>query len=196
MRTSWFRALNKIGYRRLFVFETRLARTPSRMQPKVKAAIRRLRAEDKSDFTVLFPGKTALFRQRLTRGRQCWGAWCDGSLRQVIWTATGEAEIDYLGCRLVLSRQEFYTFEAWTHPAWRRLGLHQATKTTCYQAFFDKGFRRGLAAVLPENRPSIAALNQLGSRKIGRLVSIGWGRWRRCFYRPEAGSHRPVTVIR
>lgn len=188
----WFGGLSLVGYRRLVLMERRLDEPVLEISPRVDVEIRPLGREDEAAFAALGQGDAGVFRDRLARGHECWGAWCSGSLRHVSWVAFGEAWVEYLRCRVLLDDGVGYSYRAFTHPEYRQLGLATARGTVFMKALQTKGRTALLAAILPDNPGAFAPWLKMGLRRIGVVRAIGAGPRPRIFVRLDRGAAAPV----
>ena len=174
----WFGALSLAGYRRLVLLERRLVEPLPEIAPRARVEIRPLAHDDEAAFEALGQGGASVFRDRLGRGHQCWGAWCSGSLRHVVWVAFGEVRVEYLDCRLSLDDDVGYLYRAFTQPEYRGLGLGPAAAAECLKALHRHGRRGVLAAVLPDNPEAFRPWFKLGFGRVGVVRTFGTGRRR------------------
>jgi GNAT superfamily N-acetyltransferase len=194
-RGVWFGVLAHTIYRRLALLERQLEGALPDYRPRVEAEIRCLGPADELAYYALRPRDDAsLFRRRLDRADQCWGAWCEGELRHVGWIATKEAWIRHLDRSFRLAEEEAFTYGAFTHPDWRGLGLQPARQAVCLRALHDRGYRRAFCTVLPESRAAFSSLSKVGYQRIGVIGYVGLGRWRWSFYRAAAGGKPPAGL--
>ncbi len=171
----WFGTLSKAGYRRLVLLEKRLDEPTPQWSPGVEAKIRPLLPADETAFEALAQCQPGAFRHRLGLGHQCWGAWVSGQLRHFAWLARGEAWVEYLRCRLSLDDGVLYSYNAYTDPGYRELGLSAARQSACLPSLRAQGQRAVLAAVLPDNPWGLPNCLKLGYRGIGIVRAIGLG---------------------
>ena len=184
----WFGTLSLAGYRRLVLLEKRLDEPVPEISPPVGAGIRLLQRDDEAAFVALGQGDAGVFRDRFDRGHQCWGAWCSGFLRHVAWVAFTEVWVEYLSCRLLLDDDVAYTYRAFTHPEYRRLGLGPATQAACLKALHGQGHTLALVAVLPDNPWAFPPWFKVGYRRIGVVRALGTGRHPWIFVRLDRGA--------
>jgi len=174
----WYLALWSAGYRRLLLLERRLDEAPPLPAAADATLVRRLRCEDEDGFVALGQEGAVAFRERLERGHEGWGAWCDGELRHVQWLATGEAWIEHLGCRVRLGEGVAYVYRAFTTPRWRGVGLTSAVHARGLAAMRERGSTLALCGVAPGNRSALSPWLRLGYRRIGFASTFGAGRRR------------------
>ncbi len=184
----WFGALARAGYRRLAVLERRFDEPLVAFRPRVEAEIRQLRRDDEGAVTALDQTPGNVFRERLDRGHQCWGAWCGGALRHVEWLAFADACVEYLGIRLLLDADAVYVYRAFTDVSFRGMGFTPATQTACLPTLRRQGFRLAICAVLPENPWAFSPWLKVGYRRIGVLASLAVGSRRRARLRLDGGG--------
>jgi hypothetical protein len=170
----WFGGLSLVGYRRLVLMERRLDEPVPEISPRVDVEIRPLGREDEAAFAALGQGDADVFRDRLARGHECWGAWCSGSLRHVSWVAFGEAWVEYLRCRLLLDDGVGYRGSKFM------------------KAMQKQGRTALLAAILPDNPGAFAPWLKMGLRRIGVVRAIGAGPRPRIFVRLDRAAAAPL----
>ncbi|MGD1148926.1 MAG: GNAT family N-acetyltransferase [Thermoanaerobaculaceae bacterium] len=184
----WFGGLSLVGYRRLVLLERRLDKPVPEISPRVEAEIRPLSRKDEAAYENFGQGGAGIFRKRLERGHQCWGAWCSGSLRHVVWAASSEAWVEYLSCRLLLDDGVAYIYRAFSQPEYRGLGLGPATGAQCLRALQAQGHTVVLAAVLPDNPWAFPPWFKIGFRRIGVVRALRPGRQPWIFVRFDHGA--------
>ncbi len=184
----WFGILSLVGYRRLVLLERRLDEPVPEISPRVEAEIRPLRRDDDRAFEALGQGDAGVFRNRLDGGRQCWGAWCSGSLRHAVWAASSEVWVEYLSCWLLLHNGVAYIYRAFTQPEYRRLGLGPATVAQCLRDLQLKGHSVVVVAVLPDNPWAFSPWFKIGFRRIGVVRAFGAGSQPRISVRLDRGA--------
>ena len=186
----WFRALARLGvYRRLLLIERRLDQPIPDLPLPASIAMRLLGPDDIPAYLAFRPDQRAEeIAERLARGHWCLAAWRDGRVVSAAWGAPGRAPLEYLDWDLPLAPDEAYSYDLYTAPAARGRGMTPATRAPHLLLARDRGYRRLLATLLPENRRALRTPEQLGYRVIGRLGYVGVGRWRRRFCRLRPGA--------
>lgn len=90
-----------------------------------------------------------------------------------------------LALDLAIPAEEVHTYDAYTLPSFRGLGISPAISVHVMQTFKRAGFRRASRTILPENRPrsTLARRRATGSRVMGY---VKLGPWRRNFGRAKS----------
>lgn len=185
-----FRALATLRlYRRLFLLERPLDEPLPDFPLPPGVAIERLGPDDLDAYAAFRPeqGRAACER-RLAAGHWCYATRRAGGIVGAVWLAAGWGSIDYLGCRIRLGTDEVYTYDLYTAPAARGLGLTRASRVPHLRLLRALGYRRVLGSVSPDNDAAWALQAAVGFRRIGRMGYVGIGPWRRHFCRPLAGA--------
>jgi len=181
----WFAALSSARiYRRLLL----LARLLSPSAPDIAAPspirIAVLAYEDIDAYLAFRPEESgAEIRSRFSRGHLCFAAWHEGQIVHAAWGATHRAPIDYLSREIELGSDEVFVFDAFTATASRGRNLSPLRALAMGHHYRDRGFRRVLTAVLPENRTGLGTLEKIGTQPVGLIGYIGVGSWRWHFCR-------------
>jgi GNAT superfamily N-acetyltransferase len=180
-----FRALARLGvYRRLFLLERMLdAPIPDWPLP-AGVRVETLGPDDLSAYAALRAGQgRATCARRWARGDWCFATWRGGVIVGALWVATGRASIDYLGQHLHLDTEEVYSYDLFTAPEARGLGLTRASRPQHLGRLRDLGYRRLLGSVSPDNAAAWAVQEAVGFRRIALVGFVGVGPRRRHFCR-------------
>jgi GNAT superfamily N-acetyltransferase len=131
-------------------------------------------------------------RRRLDEGQQCFAVWHDRRIVHAAWAVIGRARIEYLSTEITLAPGEVWSHDVFTSPAFRGLGASPARMLEMMRYFRDRGYRRLVGAILPENRSSLRLGEKVGwTRCIGVIGYVGLGPWRHVFSRIERGASPP-----
>ena len=193
IRSLWFKGLScSQTYRRLVLLE-RMVNQPL---PDVTAArpvrVSVLAEGEIGAYLALRPDQDrAEIRRRLEDGQRCFAVWHDRQIIHVTWAATGRATIEYLTREIALAPDEAYAYDGFTSRAFRGLGVAAVRSVEMIRYFRDRGYRRLLGLVHPENRSAFGPVERVGYRRIGVIGYIGLGPWRRAFCRMDRGASRP-----
>ena len=180
-----FRALARLGvYRRLFLLERMLdAPIPDWPLPE-GVRVETLGPGGLAAYAALRPGQGRVTcESRWARGDWCFATWRDGAIVGALWVAARRASIDYLGQRLRLDAEEVYSYDLYTAPEARGLGLTRASRPFHLGRLRDLGYRRLLGSVSPDNAAARAVQEAVGFRRIALVGFVGVGPWRRHFCR-------------
>jgi GNAT superfamily N-acetyltransferase len=185
-RRLWFRALGKLRiYRRLFLLERPLDAPILDLPIPVGLAIARLRTDDLAAYRAFRPDQDRrVLERRWAKGDWCFASWLDGEIVGVVWAAAGRASIDYLDQPLWLDPTEVYTYDLYTAPVARGLGVTRASRAPHLRLLREQGYRRLLGTVSPENDRAWSVQESAGFKRIARIGYVGLGPWRRHFCRP------------
>jgi GNAT superfamily N-acetyltransferase len=118
-------------------------------------------------------------RGRLRRGELCFTAHLNGELIAVSWTQTGTVPIPYLRGTLELADGDTVNASSWVAPPLRGKNVHPVLSVHRLGYLRDAGYKRVIAAVLPENAPALRLCDKLGYEKIGVAYGVGLGSRRR-----------------
>lgn len=173
-----FRALATLRlYRRLFLLERLLDEPLPDFPLPPGVAIERLGPDDLDAYAAFRPGQgRAACERRLAAGHWCYATRCAGGIVGAVWLAAGWGSI------------EVYTYDLYTAPAVRGLGLTRASRVPHLRLLRALGYRRVLASVSPDNHAAWALQAAVGFRRIAQMGYVGIGPWRRHFCRPLAGA--------
>lgn len=183
-RSLWFKVLGEIIYRRVVVMERLLSEPVPQVQTAFPVSVQLLTGDDVNDYLLLRPdADPAVVRQRLARGHTCIGLCSEGCLVHVSWVASSSAHVGYLGCDIELAPGDAYTYEAYTAPEVRGCNLSPYRIAWMMDYLRERGYRRLILVVMPENRTAFRPVQKVGCQPIGMLGCIRLGNWRHCFSR-------------
>lgn len=193
---AWLRALAALGiYRRLVLLERRLDEPIPDTPLPAGVEVRALGPADADAYAAFRPEQGAAeLGRRLSEGQWCFAAWHGGRIISAAWGTRDRAWIDYLDRALILGPAEAYSYDLYTDPAYRRAGLTAPTRIPHLRDMRDRGYRRVLATLLPENIPAWGTPRSVGYRSIGWMGYVGLGPWRHHFCRMEPGGARPASL--
>jgi RimJ/RimL family protein N-acetyltransferase len=173
------KALGEMAYRRLLVLERDLGAPLPPVAAAIAATFGRL-TEDEFAAYAEFRADTPLaeVHARLARGMDCFIARCDGRIACATWAARGSGWDAYLARAFDLDPSDVYLSDTITEPALRGRGLSPAVSAAIMQHFHERGCRRIILTLLPENRASRRARAKGGFVACGTLRTIWLGPWR------------------
>jgi hypothetical protein len=184
LRRAWFGLWGRIAYRRLLLVERRLDEPIRDIGPLIPVTIGLLREEEIEDYTTLVPGVDAEdVRSRLVDGQWCFTARIDGRLISVRWAAAKRMHLEYLECDLDLSADEACSYGLYTDPAFRGSAVSPTGSVAMLRHLREAGFRRVVAAILPENHASLRSVTKTGYRPYGVIGRVKLGPWTWRFHR-------------
>jgi hypothetical protein len=180
----WFAALGSARiYRRLVLLARPLSASVPEIAVPSPIRIAVLAHEEIDAYLALRPDQSgAEIRSRFSRGHLCFAAWHHRQIVHAAWGATQRAPIDYLSREIELSPDEVFIFDAFTAPASRGHNLSALRALAMGRHYRDRGYRRVLTAVHPENRAGFRPLEKVGTHPMGLIGYIGIGslRWHFC----------------
>ena len=194
IKRLWFRGLSRARiYRRLIIRERLLSQPFPEVPARVPVRVSLLAAGEIDAYMAFRPDQSiAEVRRRLDEGQQCFVAWHDRQIIHAAWAVTGRARIEYLSTEIALAPDEVYSYDVFTSPAFRGLGVAPARMLETIRYFRDRGYRCQLSAILPENSPGLRPGEKIGGRiRIGVIGYVGLGPWRHVFCRMERGASPP-----
>jgi L-amino acid N-acyltransferase YncA len=186
LRAAWFGILGEIGYRRVMLMERLLDGGIPEIPTPPMTTVALLGPGEVADYARLRPDldATAVHR-RLALGHQCFVVWHEGRIVHAGWAARDRATIEFLGTELRLAADEIYQYDSFTAPEFRGRNLAATRVTAMAREFSRAGYRRLIAAVVPENRVGFRPLEKAGYRLCGWVGVVTLLRWRWEFYRPR-----------
>jgi GNAT superfamily N-acetyltransferase len=190
IRSFWFRGLATARvYRRLVLLERTLSDPLPDVSIGVPVRVSVLTDSGVGAYTVLRPDQDiAEVRRRLDEGQWCFAVWHEGQIIHASWAVQRRATVDYLSAEIPLAPDEVYVYGGFTALPFRGLGASAARILAMASYFRDRGYRRLLSAVLPENTSSLRAWGRVGYRRVALIGFVGLGSWRRPFRRMERGG--------
>jgi len=191
-RSLWFKILGETVYRRMVLMERLLNEPIPEVTVRLPVVISLLREIELDEYLSLRPGPDPSdIRRRLAAGQWCFVARHEGRIIHARWATTRRAWIDYLACEIRLAPDEVYTYESFTAPSFRGQNVAPVQAMESLHCFRDAGYRRSLAAIMPENKPAFRPLEKLGYRPLGVMGYLKVGPWRYDFCRVKRGSLAP-----
>lgn len=192
LKSLWFKILGEIVYRRMVLMERRLDEPIAEISPYLPVTISLLRDTDLSEYIRFRPEiDPNEVRRRLASGQMCFAAWYEGRIIHAAWVATGRAWIGYLAREIALAPDEVYSYESFTAADFRGQNVAGARLSYMQQALQRAGYRRVLAAIMPENKPAFRPVAKTGFRTIGVMGYVRLGPWRWDFIRLQPGARPP-----
>jgi RimJ/RimL family protein N-acetyltransferase len=186
-RPFWIRVLSAARiYRRLVVIERPLSEPLQDISVDVPVRVRVLTGSEVSAYMTLRPDQNVTeVRRRLDEGQRCFAVWHESEIIHASWAVERRATVDYLSAEFALAPDEVYAYGGFTALAFRGRGASAARILAMAAYFRDRGCRRLLSTVLPENGSSFRAWARVGYRRVGLIGFVGLGPWRHAFYRTE-----------
>lgn len=178
-RAVWFGALGATVYRRLLVLDRTLDGR-ALASPDAGVRVDLLGAGDAGAYRELRPDQSHLdFSSRIASGELCFAAFAGARVVGATWARRGGGRCDYLDRELELPDDDVYLSDTYVAPAWRGRGIAPAIAAAQIAYFEERGARRAIAAVLPENRASLRSRAKSGFTVVGAIGWVGVGdlRW-------------------
>lgn len=169
----WARVFTTL-YRRVWIMAkdltTHIASTES-----TPFELRLLDASSLAAYEAYRPGQGAKAWKRIEAGHQailvCEGARIVGS----VWTATKRAYIPYLDRDVLLSDHDVYTYDAFTHPEYRRRGVATLRNDLLVTQCQTTGYKRAAAVVAFENYVGLRSAAAAGYERLGSFACLRLG---------------------
>ncbi len=190
----WFKLCSGLGYRRLILFERKVAPAEGRLSLPPGASLHLLSEEQIADYLRFRPEtRAAEIHRRFQAGHLCFVIRSAEHILSATWVALSSAYVDYLHWELRLPKGEAYVYDAYTLTAWRAAGLSSTLSAFLSEQLSQRGVTRSWRAVMPENAAAMAMQSKLGSRPVWLIRSLRLGPWRWLSRSTLAGSDRQVT---
>ena len=191
MAFLWFKVWGELVYRRLGLFELCLDDSLPDVEAEVPIVVGEWTASDDAavDGAEAVPtvARDELLRRRQA-GHRCFVVHRDGELVGSCWMARGSMPSSYLRTDIALGPDEACSYETYTAPSARGLGIGPALRAEAARMLRDDGCRRLLATISLENPPAIRLVEKLGYELIGRIGYLGRGPVRWDFCRVASGA--------
>lgn len=190
LETLWFHGLARLGYRRVFVRELLLAEDARIAEARIPIEISFLDEagiDEYNEFRQPHARKRAL--ESLAAGEKCFVARHDSRIVGTCWSATGRAWSRYLSTWIELAPDEAYTYDAFTAPELRGLGIFPALTREIRDFYREEGLRRLVAFTVPENSGTLKSVT--GYRTIGTMGQFCVGPLRHDFVAMDEGHTAP-----
>jgi GNAT superfamily N-acetyltransferase len=192
----WWRGLAVTVYRRLLVFSRDISGPPPE-PAKVELSFELLDREGVAEYRALRPDQAAAeVERRLAGGQRCALARHRGELVSARWFAVERAEMPYLDLAFELPEGVGYTFDLFTTPRTRGMGITKATRVYFEELLRAEGCRMLLGTSLPENVAGRALVEAAGYRPLGTVGCIRLGPLRRAVRRLPDGHLGEATRLR
>ena len=105
--------------------------------------------------------------RRILRGDRCFVSWHGDDIIDACWTATGSVYVPYIKRSLLIPDREVYSYDSYTHPAFRGRGIYMARNSYTARLHQEEGFQRSIALVAFENYSAWLILTRSGLRTLG-----------------------------
>lgn len=196
VKSLCFKMLGETVYRRVILMERLLHEPIGEVTGGLPAILGLLKPTEIDEYISFRPGTDPLqVRHRLSAGQMAFVGRHEGRIVHAGWTTTTRARIDFLALEITLAPDEVYQYESFTAPSSRGQNVAAVRITEMLHYFREAGYRRMIAAVVPENTAAFRPLEKTGYRPFGLLGYIQLGRWRQHFCRVNRNSPQPGEGI-
>ena len=163
-------------FRRMVVVTKDVDRAAVERSADIDAEIRVLNPGEVSDYITFKPFQDrSEVEQRLAAGHQCFAAWYEGRIVHAGWSATGRAHIPYIHSDVVLGPRDFYIYDSYTIPEFRRAKLVMARSSAMHAHYSHRGFEKSYGVIAMMNQPGLSVLEPSGYRRIGMYGCVRMG---------------------
>ena len=167
-------------YRRMVVVTKEVQPRSMLVSADIPVDIRPIKHTDIEEYTRFKPfQRRAEVEQRLAQGHLCFAAFHDGRIAHAGWAATGRAAIPYIHSDIVLGPRDFYIYDSYTDPRFRRARLVVARSSAMHVYFSERGFQKSYGVIAFMNRGGLAVLEPAGYRRIGMYGCVRVGPFHR-----------------
>lgn len=176
----------------MLTLERRLDRPLQPVEARIDTTVRKLTATDEDAFAACREGPyQAMFRRRLQRGHECFAALVDGRVASVSWVARDRATLWIISGDVLLSPDECYVYDSYTHPDFRGQRLQGPVFTAIFEALSQGHWARAITFVFADNVANLRSRGRMGFEICGDV---------QCFrlpgYRRYRSRGRTPTVTR
>jgi GNAT superfamily N-acetyltransferase len=194
VKRLWFRGLSRAKmYRRLILVERMLSEPVPEISLSMRVTVEVLTSDKIAAYRALRPQQDpAEVTRRLEKGDWCFAVWHEGCVIHVAWAAARRATIEYLARAVELAPDQVYVYDIFTAPAFRQTGVASLRSVEMMRYFRERGYRRLLGAVSPENRSAFR--QNVGYRRVGVIGFLGVGPWHRAFCRTNQPTRPPEST--
>lgn len=122
---------------------------------------------DTSSLRTANPGLSETeMRRRWREGQECVGGWVDDSLAHYRWDTTKRAYLEYLQRGFEPLEGDVLVTEAFTHPAFRRQGIHSLSTALALDRARERGFRRSITMAAWWNVAALRVIREKARRQV------------------------------
>jgi len=166
LRTVWRRF--SINYRHYVLLARPLDQPLPSSQPQLEVTIRQATLDDIERFRPITTSwQLSQFTDCLRRGDICFiTLLSDGRVVNYGWNSHETSEF----YPIPLEMGDIYTSFAYTLPAYRRMGLHEANFAARCQFLREQGYKRTVAVVEAGSVATLALCQKVGYQEIGRAT--------------------------
>jgi len=192
LRSFWFKLVDVLGYRRLFLLHRSLNEPPSQSTCPLPIRMEWLHPEGFGEYQTMRPATDSKeLARRLESHQRCLIARLNQRLVGAVWVVVGRsARITYLECELPLPAATVYLFEAYTDPQFRGHGIAPALSNELLRRCREEGMQRAILAALPENHAALRPLAKSGFEVYSLMGRLRFGPWHCHWTRNLSGRSR------
>jgi GNAT superfamily N-acetyltransferase len=188
VRSFWFKLVDVLGYRRLFLLRRSLDEPLSHVNCQLPIRMEWLRPEGFGDYHAMRPATDPEeLARRLESDQRCLLARHNDRLVGAMWVVSRSAPIAYLECELPMSNTVVYLCEAYTDPKFRGQGVAPALSDEVLRRCREEGSQLAIRATLPENRAALRAHAKNGFEVYALMSRLRLGPWRRHWTKELSG---------
>jgi len=182
-----FKALSATKlYRRLLLIHRFLDQPEGQATPRTQVTVDLLRKNEIGEYPLFrSESDSSDIRDRLEAGQLCFIVKHKSDIVHASWAVTGRAWIEYLSTQIWLPPDEVYIYESFTSPAFRGQNISPTRSLEMARYFRNAGFRRIIAAMIPEDNRAFRAAKKTGYRPFGVIGYLKIGPWRYDFCRTD-----------
>jgi GNAT superfamily N-acetyltransferase len=180
IRSFWFKLVDVLGYRRVFLLRRSLNEPLSRIDCQLPIRMEWLLPEGVGEYRTMRPAADPkALLNRLESHQRCLLARLNERLVGAMWVVGHSARIQYLGCELPLPSATVYLCEAYTDPQFRGQGITPALSNELLRCCREEGTQMAIRATLPENHAALRAHAKNGFEVYSLMCRLKVGSWQR-----------------
>ncbi len=158
----------------------------------IAASISPVTAEQLRELFVFRPSLVRReIEERLALGHLCFAAWHQNRIVHAGWGGTARAHIPFIHSDILLAPDEFYIYDSFTLPQFRRMNLVLARSAAMHKHFGALGYKRSYGVVALMNAGGLAVLEPAGYRIIGMYGCVRLGPLHRTWAYPGSTEALP-----
>lgn len=172
-RTLGARALTTVYRRMLFLTYPLDEHAIPVYTARVAATYRVLESDDVGEYLKFRPeARRKDFMARIASGHRCFASFVNNRLVDGCWMATSYAYVPYMHRYLPLALGDIYSYDSFTLPEYRALGIYMARNSFTARSNRDEGFARSVSLVAFENYGTWLILTRSGLETKGMYAYL------------------------
>jgi len=185
LKDIWFKTLFATRiYRRFWVTLYPLDAAPLPVDSTLDISFGLLKSDEVNDYMRLRPDQTPEeIQRRFKKKHLCFVARLDDRPVAAVWACADSAQIEYVGCDLLLPPGVIYSYDLFIAPEYRGHRLSAIVYYRRLQYLQKAGYHTGISILWPENRQAARHFEKLGLSTNGVLRRIQLGLWKHHFLR-------------